>query len=709
MNAMKIRIGQYIGLTVLALAPALAGGTPAAKAQNLTQVADSLRTALKTNKTSADSISSLLKLSDVAPRGNRVAVLDELYRTAKRANDQSVMLDALRQMSATEPKNDSLHRMLIERAQELPKSAEQRESETFINLNHSQFKVYGLSGKERSDSLHTLMQDFESDRIEDKYQRIEILFTICTFLRDSAHKPLLANFLEELKHLIDGLPQHPGALRNLYYSMASMAYSNAGTTQKALESDSVMLEIISRLEESYARQGRVHRNYDTHRYTIYQRMLGNYASLTTEQVDDLYGRLKELAARNISVDKDMRARGLTEAYHAMAHKEYARAVPLLKYSLGKSQNNVYRYPLLKMLIEATRESGNDSELLKAYEDYLPVVEFRNDSIDADYIMQYKVLLDYKTLKEENRSLDAENDRLEIEGQRKLIIFGCIIVLLVTVLAVLFLVAWRRSRAMAQRLSDSNRDLLYERDKMRRTQADLIRARDDAQVAERQKTDFINTISHEVSEPINAIVGYSQIIIDSMDDKRRKNMERFINIIEVNALLLRTLVNDVLDVAELENSQVLLKRQRVGMDSLAQVAADSMRPLLKPGVTMTCEPLTPGDADATVDVDPARLEQILGNIVSNAVKFTEEGRIDIRYGIDRKSGKPVFIVEDTGPGIPADKRESIFNRFEKLSSSSQGIGLGLYICRLVARVLDATVEVDPDYSGGTRMIITLPED
>ena len=78
-----------------------------------------------------------------------------------------------------------------------------------------------------------------------------------------------------------------------------------------------------------------------------------------------------------------------------------------------------------------------------------------------------------------------------------------------------------------------------------------------------------------------------------------------------------------------------------------------------------------------------------------------------YGQREGSGRPYFIVQDTGPGIPADKQETIFARYEKLSPSSQGIGLGLYISRQVARILGAEVIVDPRYTEGTRMLFILP--
>ena len=169
----------------------------------------------------------------------------------------------------------------------------------------------------------------------------------------------------------------------------------------------------------------------------------------------------------------------------------------------------------------------------------------------------------------------------------------------------------------------------------------------------------------------------------------------------------TLVNDVNDAVELENAKVVLKNRMVSMSELAEMAADSMRNRLAPDVTMKVSPIEGCDPDLTVNTDPARAAQVLINLVSNAVKFTDHGHIDIMYGQREGSGRPYFIVQDTGPGIPADKQETIFARYEKLSPSSQGIGLGLYISRQVARMLGAEVIVDPRYTEGTRMLFILP--
>ena len=99
--------------------------------------------------------------------------------------------------------------------------------------------------------------------------------------------------------------------------------------------------------------------------------------------------------------------------------------------------------------------------------------------------------------------------------------------------------------------------------------------------------------------------------------------------------------------------------------------------------------------------------VLVNLISNAYKFTQEGHVRILYGTDPAANRAMFVVEDTGPGIPADKRDIIFNRFEKVSKSSQGMGLGLFVARRVARILGGDLKLEEPESRGARFVFTLP--
>ena len=115
----------------------------------------------------------------------------------------------------------------------------------------------------------------------------------------------------------------------------------------------------------------------------------------------------------------------------------------------------------------------------------------------------------------------------------------------------------------------------------------------------------------------------------------------------------------------------------------------------------------GQDDVNIYTDPHRVEQVLLNLLTNAAKFTEKGTITLSYEFSSDRENLIFTVTDTGIGIPRGKEEIIFTRFEKLNSTTQGNGLGLYISRLLAGLLKGSLRLDPDYRQGARFIFTIP--
>lgn len=130
----------------------------------------------------------------------------------------------------------------------------------------------------------------------------------------------------------------------------------------------------------------------------------------------------------------------------------------------------------------------------------------------------------------------------------------------------------------------------------------------------------------------------------------------------------------------------------------------MRLKLKPGVVLNFTPPLPS---YTLRTDYPHLKQVLVNLLLNAVKFTEKGEINFSYALDKEARMLHFIVEDTGCGIPKEMQEKIFESFEKVDTFTQGVGLGLTICKLVAHRLGGTITLDSTYENGTRMIFSHP--
>ena len=169
--------------------------------------------------------------------------------------------------------------------------------------------------------------------------------------------------------------------------------------------------------------------------------------------------------------------------------------------------------------------------------------------------------------------------------------------------------------------------------------------------------------------------------------------------------MQNIVNDIFDIGALEGRQASVNKSPVSIHAMCRMAMDSVSSLANPGVELKF--VSENDPDLVFVTDAKRVEQVLINMLTNAEKFTESGFVHLSYTIDRKESEVSFIVTDTGPGIPKGKEEEIFQRFVKLEKYSQGLGLGLPICRMIANLLQGSIEVDKSYDKGARFIFKVP--
>jgi signal transduction histidine kinase len=232
--------------------------------------------------------------------------------------------------------------------------------------------------------------------------------------------------------------------------------------------------------------------------------------------------------------------------------------------------------------------------------------------------------------------------------------------------------------------------------------DLIVARDKAEEANRLKSSFLANMSHEIRTPLNAIVGFSGVLVN--EDITNEERAQFCDIIRVNSDLLLHLINDILDLSRIESGYMQFVEEKVEVVELCKNALRTSEYARRTeAVYMFESRLT----RLQMTTDGQRLQQVLINLLSNASKFTQKGFITLRLEADKAEGMVHFIVEDTGCGIPPEKAEKIFERFEKLNEYVQGTGLGLSISRVIVERLRGKIWVDTTYDKGARFIVALP--
>lgn len=228
------------------------------------------------------------------------------------------------------------------------------------------------------------------------------------------------------------------------------------------------------------------------------------------------------------------------------------------------------------------------------------------------------------------------------------------------------------------------------------------AKDEAMESDKKKTEFIQEISHEVRTPLNAIVGFSQMLASG--DIKNEDKEEIKKIITTNSDKLNILITNILDLTNIESGKYLMKEEKTNINAVCRDATEKASLYLTDGIDLTFHTSLPDTY--TIWTDGQRVTQVLTNLLSNAIKNTEEGSVKLECQADEK--RVTFSVTDTGSGIPEDKRQEIFQRFCKLDKFKQGTGLGLSICKEIAKRLNATIEIDTTYKEkGTRFVFRLP--
>ncbi|MDF1505572.1 ATP-binding protein, partial [Roseisolibacter sp. H3M3-2] len=264
----------------------------------------------------------------------------------------------------------------------------------------------------------------------------------------------------------------------------------------------------------------------------------------------------------------------------------------------------------------------------------------------------------------------------------------------------FLLAFARHCAFAlerARLLDVERDA--------RREADDARAA--AEAASRAKSDFVNVLSHELRSPVNAIVGHAQLLEMGVHGPVSERQREALGRIGRSAHLMGALVDDLLELARIEHGQLTFALRDVPAAEAVEAVAEALRPQLEAkALALAVDPGPPGLA---LRADPGRLQQVLLNLLTNALKFTERGGISVAV---REEGETVCVaVRDTGVGIPADRLDSVFDRFvqvdQSLTRRAGGLGLGLAIARDLARGMGGELAVESAPGAGSTFTLSLP--
>jgi signal transduction histidine kinase len=295
-------------------------------------------------------------------------------------------------------------------------------------------------------------------------------------------------------------------------------------------------------------------------------------------------------------------------------------------------------------------------------------------------------------------LKTQNELLQ---QRSRFTTGSVAMILGIVALLAFLTINSR---WTRRLEIKNQQLQRERNVVVAQNKQLAIERDRAEAASKAKTSFMQSMTHEIRTPLNAISGFTQVLnmpgVEMQEAERIDCCQR----IEDNARLLTKILDDLLYISDLESNNELPPAEPCLGSTIVEQAMDSISQIVAEGVKLNSECTIP--EGQIVNTYPRMIHIVLNKLLDNAAKFTTEGCITLR--LSEEEGQLHFSVIDTGMGIPEDKKEFIFERFSKLDSFSQGIGLGLTIARMIAERLGGSLTLDTANTVGSKFDLIIPQ-
>lgn len=351
------------------------------------------------------------------------------------------------------------------------------------------------------------------------------------------------------------------------------------------------------------------------------------------------------------------------AYDAFFHTDYAE----INHSLYKE--------VLQDRADLLQKMGRKEE---AYRQYGTVFAYIKSSFEKNYPKE----IDQLTTRFQADQLTYQNERDRLFSYR--LYLGGIVVCTLALFLTLFF-SWKKIFRLKQ---------------SKHRQEEMIQK---AERAIRKKNMFLSNMSHEVRTPLNAIVGFSAVLSsedESFDEESRKE---FCEIIKVNSFQLLKLINDILDYSDFENDNITFHIRAYDVVKLCREVVETVSASRKLEVELRFD--TAID-ELILDTDDSRLRQVLINLLVNATKFTKEGSIVLKLEM-ADADTALFSVTDTGCGVPLEKQQVIFERFEKLNDFAQGSGLGLSICQLIVTYMKGRLWVDSNYKQGARFCFTHP--
>lgn len=471
-----------------------------------------------------------------------------------------------------------------------------------------------------------------------------------------------------------------------------------GEYQKAKEFQyrGIELELIS---QSYRSAGRSYKSIaETFHFLEEPDSALHYINKAKEvqaEVNDMVGMSRTLSLQGFILKKE-------EKFNA-ALKNYMESI-----SLAESQDALDELRIALKGISRVYAVTGDYKM--AFDYYLRYSDIQSKQFDISHLSDLNQL--EERLKHEEK--EREIQKLLLQRQKNLAWFFIAIAIMALLLTVLYFTLYRLKNKSFAELSIQSKTINNQKDELVALNKELVAAKNKAEEADKLKSVFLSNMSHEIRTPMNAIIGFSSLLSDSGISENDRKM--FVDIVQNNSKTLLQLIDDIIDFSKIEAGQLNITNREVAIDQLLeeiylQFYNKMVEKNEKELVLSYKRP--PNIKDCRILADQPRLNQVLSNLITNAIKFTPSGVVEFGYSIEKEADENYlrFYVRDTGIGISPEKQKVIFERFrqgdEGTTRPFEGTGLGLSIAKGIVDRMSGKMWVESIVNQGSTFYFTIP--